>query len=262
MQRRRLGQSDLEVSILGLGTVKFGRNQGVKYPSAFTLPTDRELIRLLNSASDLGINLLDTAPAYGIAEERLGKLLRGNRSKWVISTKVGESFCEGKSYFDFSKTALILSVERSLQRLQTDYLDVVLVHSNGDDERLIAEEEVFSTLALLKQAGKLRAFGMSSKTVAGGIATLKTADIAMVTFNSLETTERKVIAYAHQHQKSIFIKKALLSGHLQKIKHADPIAHALKFILREPGITSVIVGTLNAKHLQENALCAMQALAN
>lgn len=247
MQKRSLSNTGIEVSPIGLGTVKFGRNQGVKYPAAFSLPTDKEILHLLSVAADLGVNLLDTAPAYGTSEERLGKLLKGQRHQWVLSTKVGEEFIDGESAFDFSKDNIIKSVDRSLKRLNTDYLDIVLVHSNGEDERIINHDNAFLTLADLKQAGKIRAFGMSSKTIAGGMLTIEHADVAMVTHNAEHTTERDVIACAMQKKKSIFIKKAHASGHLN-----TSIADNLRFIFVEPGVTSVIVGTINPEHLQEN----------
>ena len=81
---RPLGSSGLLVSPLGLGTVKLGRDQGVKYPNGFRIPDDDEARMLLKLARDLGINLIDTAPAYGRSEERLGPLLRGQREDWVI----------------------------------------------------------------------------------------------------------------------------------------------------------------------------------
>ena len=107
LRKCRLGQTSLDVSILGLGTVKFGRNQGVKYPNSFSLPSDKELSHLLSLAADVGINLLDTAPAYGMSEERLGHLLQGQRHQWIISTKVGEEFIQGQSYFDFSPSGFV-----------------------------------------------------------------------------------------------------------------------------------------------------------
>jgi aryl-alcohol dehydrogenase-like predicted oxidoreductase len=103
------------VSPLGLGTVKFGRNQGVKYPQPFELPSDQEALALLERPGIWGINLLDTAPAYGVSEERLGRLLRQCRRDWVIVTKVGEEFDDGVSRFDFSAAATRASVERSLR---------------------------------------------------------------------------------------------------------------------------------------------------
>src|SRR5437016_5443839 len=101
LPRQMLGKTGTEVSIIGLGTVKFGRNQGVKYPKAFDLPTDDDIAKLLEQAKNLGVNLLDTAPAYGTSEVRLGHWLKhfGKRSEWVIVSKFGESFINGVSSF-------------------------------------------------------------------------------------------------------------------------------------------------------------------
>jgi aryl-alcohol dehydrogenase-like predicted oxidoreductase len=209
----------------------------------------------------LGINLLDTAPAYGSSEERLGQLLGKLRKQWVISTKVGEEFVDGKSAFDFSKAATIASIERSLQRLGTDYLDIVLVHSNGLDKKIIDEDGIFDTLSTLKKSGKIRAYGMSTKTVDGGKLTVDLADVVMVMHNPIYTDEQTVIEYAHQNNKGVFIKKALASGHLNKIPSQDPVLDALRFIFQTQGVTSVIMGTLNTEHLTRNVECARMALS-
>src|SRR4051812_24720467 len=103
MLSRPLGSTGLTVSMLGLGTVKFGRNQKVKYPEAFDLPSDAQIEGLLDVALEAGINLLDTAPAYGVSEERLGKLLGSRRDQFVIVTKTGEEFIDGQSVYNFSK---------------------------------------------------------------------------------------------------------------------------------------------------------------
>ena len=127
---RPLGSTGLLVSPLGLGTVKLGRDQGVKYPSGFQIPDDDEARLLLRQARQLGINLIDTAPAYGRSEERLGPLLRGQRNEWVIVSKVGEEFDNGVSRHDFSAAHTRLSIERSLKRLETDFIDLVLVQTD------------------------------------------------------------------------------------------------------------------------------------
>ncbi|HYM32845.1 MAG TPA: aldo/keto reductase, partial [Candidatus Cybelea sp.] len=136
MGLRPLGRTGLLVSPIGLGTVKFGRNTAVKYPTAFELPGDAAIAALLARASDLGINLLDTAPAYGTAEARLGAALSGQRDRWIIADKAGEEFDGKESRFDFSPSAIVASVERSLKRLRTDRIDVLLLHSDGEDETL------------------------------------------------------------------------------------------------------------------------------
>lgn len=204
---RPLGSTGLSVSPLGLGTVKLGRDQGVKYPSGFQIPDDDEARMLLKLARDLGINLIDTAPAYGRSEERLGPLLRGQRHEWVIVSKVGEEFVNGQSSHDFSAAHTRQSVERSLQRLETDVIDLVLVHSDGNDLAILNESEVYETLAELKREGKIRGFGLSGKTVEGGLKALQTGDCAMVTYNLNEQAEKPVIDYAAAHGKAILVKK-------------------------------------------------------
>ena len=84
LPKRTLGKTDMEVSILGLGTVKLGRNEGVKYPQSFKIPDDKEAATLIGLAKDSGINLIDTAPAYGNSEQRLGKLLKEQRQDWLV----------------------------------------------------------------------------------------------------------------------------------------------------------------------------------
>ena len=169
MQYRELGKTGLSVSLLGLGSVAFGRTDGLKYPTTPRLPSLAELRDLLAVARDAGVNLIDTAPAYGTSEARLGELLAGRRDDWVLCTKVGEIFEAGTSRWDFSPEHTRQSVRRSLQRLATDYLDVVLVHSNGDDLEIIRNLGTLQVLAQLKSDGLIRAFGMSHKTIAGGL---------------------------------------------------------------------------------------------
>lgn len=252
MKMHSLGQTGLIVSCVGLGTVKFGRNTGLKYPDTFSLPTDQAILELLATAKDLGVNLLDTAPAYGSSEERLGKLLKGQRHEWIVSTKAGEAFDGHHSNFDFSKKAIQQSVENSLRKLQTDYLDIVLIHSNGDDVALIERDAVFETLSVLKRDGKIRAYGISTKTVAGGLLALQHADIVMMAYHPDYIEEEVVIQEAHQQRKGIFIKKAFASGHSQHSVQA-----IMQFIFKQPGVSSVIVGTLNPKHLHENVVAAL-----
>lgn len=255
MQQKMLGNTGIAVSTIGLGTVKFGRNQAVKYPQAFEIPDDQHLIQLLQAARDLGINLIDTAPAYGNSEERLGTLLAGSRNEWVIVSKVGEEFVNGNSIYDFTPEYAEKSIKQSLKRLNTDYIDVVLVHSDGNDVYNIQHFGILHFLSELKKQGLIRAFGMSTKTVEGGILALEQSDAVMVTYNLIETTEQPVIAKAFELNKGVLIKKALASGHVQKISGTDPVKASLQFILQEPGVSSIILGTLSLTHLAHNVAC-------
>lgn len=257
LPKRSLGSTGLEVSIIGLGTVKLGRDQGVKYPTDFTIPDDKTALQLLALARELGVNLLDTAPAYGNSEERLGKLLQGQREDWLICSKVGEEFDHGKSGFDFSARHTRFSVERSLQRLDTDHIDIVMVHSDGNDEQIIRNEGALETLSELKREGKIRAFGMSTKTLAGGLLAAQSCDCVMVTWNLAQQDEVPVIDFCHQHHKGVLIKKALASGHIPN--SGDPVGQSFRMIFAHPGVSSAIVGTINPQHLRSNAKSALLA---
>jgi len=254
-----LGPSGIDVSVLGLGTVKFGRNQEVKYPATFSLPSDQELVAMLDQARSLGINLLDTAPAYGSSEQRLGRLLT-DRQDWVICTKVGEEFLNGKSYYDFSETHVRHSVECSLRNLNTDYLDIVLVHSDGNDMHIIESTACLPTLMDLKEKGLIRAVGMSTKSLDGGLKAVELSDLVMVTYNPSTTDDAEVIRYANSLNKGVLIKKALNSGHVAT-DGENSIQKNLKFALTPAGVSSVIVGTISPEHLRENVESVVRALA-
>ncbi|MCG6939401.1 MAG: aldo/keto reductase [Gammaproteobacteria bacterium] len=251
MLKRSLGSTGLDVSVLGLGTVKIGRNQQVKYPAGFELPDDRAVIELFELARSLGINLIDTAPAYGSSEQRLGELLPG-RDDWVIVTKVGENFVDGQSRFDFSYDYTINSVERSLRKLKRDVIDVVLVHSDGNDMAIINHEPVFDALNQLRSKGLIRAYGMSSKTVAGGCWTVENCDVVMATANLEYDEERPVLELAAKLNKGVIIKKGLQSGHADSASGGGGVDKAFRHILGLPGVSSMIVGTINQSHLQDN----------
>lgn len=261
LPKRSLGQSGLAVSCLGLGTVKVGRNQGVKYPTAFQLPDDQAVLNLLAAARDCGINLIDTAPAYGNSEERLGRLLAG-RNDWILCSKVGEEFLNGQSHFDFSAGHVRHSIERSLTRLGTNYLDLVLVHSDGNDLDIIERSDCLETLQALKDAGKIRAFGMSTKTVAGGLKAVEHTDVVMVTYNPHAEDDAPVIDRAAALKKGVLIKKGLASGHLQQLEQpaGDPVERSLEFIFRKQGVSSVIIGTIDIGHLRHNVAAANKVL--
>ncbi len=260
MELRALGSTGLQVSPLGLGTVKFGRNEQVKYPRPFDLPSDHQVRELLALARDLGINLLDTAPAYGSAEVRLGTLLQRPQD-WVIVSKVGEHFQDGHSSFDFRASSTRASVQRSLQRLGRDALDVVLVHSDGDDRRIIEHEEVLDELARMKHEGLIRAYGMSTKTVDGGLWAVEHCDVVMATYSAVETGELPVLEAAAKLHKGALVKKALQSGHADSSAGGLGVESSLRFVLEQPGVSSVIVGTINPDHLRDDVRAAELALA-
>jgi aryl-alcohol dehydrogenase-like predicted oxidoreductase len=239
------------VSRLGLGTVKFGRNHSVKFPEGdgFALPSDQEIETLLDVALDCGISLIDTAPAYGNAEERLGKLLRGRRRRFFLVTKTGEEFSDGRSSYHFSAEHTRMSVERSLRRLNTDFLDCVLLHCSRDDANVIVHTPALEVLSRLKEQGKIGRFGASTHTIEGGKLAIELSDCAMVTYNTNSTDQRAVIELARAACKAILVKKGLASGHIGP----DGAAEHIRFVTHTPGVTNLVVGSIDPEHIRANA---------
>jgi len=226
----------------------------VKYPADFDLPDDGALANLLALAKDLGINTLDTAPAYGTSEERLGGLLKGQRDEWVIVGKAGEEFENGASVYNFTPTHFETSLKRSLNRLGTDYIDVLMLHSDGHDVQNLSDEMI-AKLQDFKDRGLVRAVGASTKTVAGGIRALEHLDCAMATYTPDYTDEKEVLDYAAAHHKGVILKKALSSGHNTNIQDA------FDFSFAHQGTSQIIVGTINPDHLLQNVAATVKALS-
>jgi aryl-alcohol dehydrogenase-like predicted oxidoreductase len=169
---------------------------------------------------------------------------------------------DGESSFDFSAAGTRQSVENSLRLLKTDYLDMVLIHSDGDDVRILREEAVLDTLLQMQQDGWVRAVGISSKTVEGALLAYELGcDVVMAAYNPVYTDELPVLEAAAAQRKAV--KKAFASGHLDKLGGGkNPVEHALSFILEQAGATSVVLGTINPKHLRENVAVALEVLGN
>ena len=253
MELRRLGPYGPMVSPLALGGTKFGRVNGVKYPSPFRLPSDDELSELLALAKELGINLVDTAPSYGNSEERIGALV-GNDPHWIIATKVGELFMNGRFIFDFSPASIRDSVEQSRSCLRRDFLDIVILHLPDNDETVLRNGETIATLLDLQDKGIIGLVGASTKTVAAGKVAIKTCDLVMIALNEADQSQRPVLQAAAAAERGVLIKKPLNSG------HADDADAALRNLVCQNGVTSLVAGTINPSHLQQNATAVQRAL--
>lgn len=186
MERRAYGNTDMQVSILGFGGAEIGNKD---------LPT---VEKLLHSALDAGLNVIDTAECYGNSEELIGKALAGRRSEYYLFTKCGHA--SGLDYPDWDPVLLEKTIDRSLQRLQVDYVDVIHLHSCS--EEILRQGEVIEVLKKAKEQGKTRYIGYSGDT--------KDALYAVQTgvFDSLETS----VNIADQEAIDLTIPEALQRG--------------------------------------------------
>jgi aryl-alcohol dehydrogenase-like predicted oxidoreductase len=247
---RSIGQTGLLLPPLGFGAFKIGRNTGTKYATPYPLPTIDDVRTLLTGVLACGCRYLDTAPAYGLSEERIGAVLGTHHPDVVLSTKVGETFADGVSTFDFSRTGVERSLERSRERLQRAVLDIVLIHSNGDDTTILTETAVVSVLKTWRESGRIRAIGLSGKTPPGAAAALDWADVVMVEYHQRDESHAVVMDQAAQQGVAVLVKKGLASGVLSPTE-------GVRFVLAHPAVTSVVVGGLNLSHFQTNWTTAL-----
>jgi len=148
MEYRDFGKTGLKVSAIGLGAGHIGD------PAIEEVSVER----LLNGALDLGINLIDTARSYGLSEERIGRYLSGRRNQFILSTKGGYTF---QDYPDWSFEATMGTVDESLKRLMTDYIDIFHLHSC--DVWVLEKGEAIPALEKAKEQGKIRIIAYSGE---------------------------------------------------------------------------------------------------
>jgi len=157
MKYRKVGKSDLNVSVIGFGTWGISGD--------FEKVEEDNMLTVLKKAYDLGVNFYDTAPAYGfgISEQFVGKAMKKVRDKIIIATKCGAvRDDEGATKVDLSAASIKREVEESLRRLQTDYIDLYQVHWPDPKTML---EETFTTMNELKKSGKVRYIGVCNYSV-------------------------------------------------------------------------------------------------
>ena len=196
MRSRALGRTGLLVSEIALGTVELGMDYGIGADAR--RPSADEAARILHRALDLGINFIDTARAYGDSESVIGRSLAGRRREFVLCTKV------------LPDADAVESVEHSLRELQTDVLDIVMIHCRAGDDVLPSPER----LLRCREAGKLRFIGAS---VYGEVAALSAMDAG---FDCLQVAhsvldrrmERRVFPEALRKNIGIVVRSVLLKG--------------------------------------------------
>ncbi len=155
MRYRRLGSTDLPVSVIGVGTWQFGGEWGKSF-------TTDEVKEMFAAAGEAGINLIDTAECYGDHEsERLtGTAISGQRDRWIIASKFGHKFHGYMNRTEPRTPAdVVEQTEASLRALQTDYLDIQQYHSWGDSQ--FFQDDVMESLLRLRSEGKIRYLGNS-----------------------------------------------------------------------------------------------------
>ena len=265
MERRRLGRTDMEVTALGFGGSEIGY-EGVSQGTA---------TRLLNAALDAGLNVIDTAECYADSETLIGRAVSGRRREFHLFTKVGHAGGWGRD--DWRPPAILKSIERSLERLRTDALDLVQLHSCS--EGVLRKGDAIAALETAKQRGLTRYIGYSGDGAAarhavesGRFDTLQIS-VSVADQEALEA----VLPAARQRQLGVIAKRPLANAiwasrrrpgsyyvdYWERLRALDydflgrpmdeAVAVALRFTLSVPGVHTAIVGTTKPARWRQNA---------
>jgi aryl-alcohol dehydrogenase-like predicted oxidoreductase len=264
--RRDLGTTGLVVPVLGLGAGPLGDAR----------LEEAAVERLLHGALDLGVTLIDTAPSYGLSEERIGRHLAGRRGEFVLCTKVGYGV-EGEA--DWTGACVRRGIDQALRRLRTEVIDLVLLHSCGPER--VRDEPILAALDEARRAGKVRVAGYSGE----GAALLEA--LAPDRFGAVECSVNlcdqrgldEALPVARGRGLGVMAKRALANSpwrHATRpvgqyvepywerwqamgLEAAGPEAAglhwdelALRFAAWAPGVDCALVGTTSLDHLRRN----------
>ena len=217
MNYRKLGRTGLNISEISLGTWAFGNK-------VFGGVDEKDGINTIHAAFDKGINIFDTAPQYGtpqqdgVAEIVLGKALIGIRDSVHISTKFGRNPTIENGSSQFNKSRIVASVEESLKRLQTDYIDVLFFHSPFSPNEI--HDDVWQGIEQVKQQGKVRFIGHSismfhqTENMARQWAKENKIDVIQVVLSLMNRESQNLITELQQYQVGVFGRECLANGFL------------------------------------------------
>lgn len=264
MEKRQFGKTDMQVSVLGYGGAEIG----------FEGATTEGVTALLNEALDAGLNVIDTAAAYLTSEELIGKAVSGRRKDFYLFSKCGAT--DGFTKSDWSKTGIISHIESSLKALQTDYLDLIQLHSC--EKAVLEKGEAIEALKLAQEKGYTRYIGYSGdgqdalyaiKT--GAFDTLQTS-ISIADQESIGL----LLPVAQEHNLGVIAKRPIANAvwrntqkpenayhhaywdRIEKLKYdflssPESFSIALRFTLSQKGVHTAIVGTKQPSRWQKNA---------
>jgi aryl-alcohol dehydrogenase-like predicted oxidoreductase len=274
MEKRQLGKTDMQVSVLGFGGAEIG----------FEGATEETVGRLLKGALDAGLNVIDTAECYEGSEELIGRTVADRRADYYLFTKCGHP--RGVGSEDWSPGSLGESIERSLQRLRTDRLDLIQLHSCS--EAILRKGDAIAALRTARERGYARYLGYSGDSHAARYAAECGAfDILQTSINiadqeaidlilpiarekglgviakrpianvAWKETHKPIASYHHAYWERL---NKLRYEFIRNLPLEASIAHALRFTLSVPGVHTAIVGTTKPERWQENARLVEEGL--
>jgi aryl-alcohol dehydrogenase-like predicted oxidoreductase len=267
MTYQLLGKSTLNISRIGFGCMSLK-------------PGQTGIQSLIEKAIDQGINYFDTADLYdkGLNEINIGKALKANRNKIIIATKVGNQMRADGSGWDWNpgKQYILQAVEQSLQRLQTDYIDLYQLHGGTINDPI---DETIEAFELLQQQGKIRYYGISSirpNVIREYVRCSNIVSVMMQYSLADRRPEESCLSLLNQHQIGVLARGSVAGGLLagkpakpyigyteEEIfaaakaiqdatsKESNAAATAIRLVLQHPAITAAVVGIRTESQLKD-----------
>lgn len=275
MIRRTLGRTGMEVTQLGYGSM------GLRGPRTWgeRVVNDEDAEEFLNAVLDAGINFIDTSPDYGVSEQRIGRFIGSRRKKYYLATKCG---CVPTQHADhleidhvWKKEVIERNLETSLDRLKTDYIDLLQFH--GGDAETLEREGLIDLLTGFRDRGLIRHLGVSSSLPhLPGMIQLGVFETFQVPYSCLRREHHDLITQAAEQGAGIILRGGIAHGgpdaEIQRptlndlwtrakldevlpagMKRAELI---LRYTLSHPHCHTTIVGTCNREHFKENIASA------
>ena len=266
MEKRQFGQTDMQVSVLGFGGAEIG----------FERASVEDVGRLLSSALDAGLNVIDTAECYLASEELIGEAVSRRRDEYYLFTKCGHPDKPGVG--DWRPESLLGTITRSLTRLNTDRVDLIHLHSCSEEE--LRKGDVIAALQKAREKGYTRYIGYSGDgraaryaVVCGAFDSLQTS-VNIADQEALEMT----LPLARKAQMGVIAKRPIANAawrsaqapsneyhrpYWERLRKLDygflkgdaqgGVSIALRFTLCVPGVHTAIVGTKNPTRWHDNA---------
>ncbi|MEM7478698.1 MAG: aldo/keto reductase [Planctomycetota bacterium] len=271
LSKRTFGQTGIEATQLGYGSM------GLRGPATWGVRVvdDESAERFLNHVLDVGINFIDTAPVYGVTEERIGRALSGRRSEFFLATKCGFEYTQHADRLEmkhnWTRDVVARDLETSLKRMQTDYVDLMQFH--GGNAETLQSAGLIDQLLEFKSQGLIRHIGVSSKIPdLEGLIALRVFETFQIPYSCLAPEHHDLISAAGATGAGIIIRGGIAHGGPEaeierpvlnqvwesaKLDELLPDGNSksqfiLRFTLSHPHCDSVIVGTCNEQHMAEN----------
>ena len=270
---RPLGRTGLHPGLIGFGAIEIGRDWGIGTEADRRRPGEEEAGKTLLEVLDLGVTLIDTASAYHRSEERIGTFLHDRRKEYVLATKCGEHSDEPRTYYDFSYSAIAASIDRSLNLLQTDVIDLLQIHFGPDPDAVLDDGGCVRAMREAQERGVVRFLGASAKgPILDRCIDDGTFDVLQMRCSLLDQAEEARIARAHARGIGVLIKSSLAGGWLTRraltvspqerppgvnallnLCGQDPNLLArlgLHYLASQAGVSCILVGSRSAANIR------------